>query len=104
MQFAMDASEPGGEQGHQNRGGQRESEPGSDSAADSGAREPDQEADLAASGTRQELGESEEVGERVFVDPSAALDEIAVEVADVRRGSAETGEPEFQADREDLQP
>jgi hypothetical protein len=48
------------------------------------------------------LSQGQEVGERFFVNPSPALHELAVKVSDVRCRSTETGEPEFQADGEDL--
>ena len=47
------------------------------------------------------MGQSQEVGERIVVNPAAADDKLFVEVTDVRRGTAETGQPEFQAHGED---
>ncbi|MGF6300240.1 hypothetical protein OKW42_003570 [Paraburkholderia sp. WC7.3d] len=84
--------EPAGETGQQRDRGQRESQPRCQRAGDTAAHPPDRDADLAAARARQKLAQRDEVAERVFVEPAAALDELVAEIAQMRGRTAERSE------------
>lgn len=91
------------EQHERHRRGQREAEPGEERASGPGTQEADRDTDLAARRTRQRLTEGDDLGVRRFVEPLPANDVLTSEVAEVRDGSTERGEPEPERDEEDLE-
>ena len=87
-----------GEGEHEQRGGKGEAEPGGEAAGKAAAEEAEGEAGLAAGGAGEGLGERNDFGVGFFAAPGAAVDELALEVAEVGDGAAEAGAAEAQED------
>jgi len=79
---------------HEQGGWQGESQPCRETAGDAGAKDSKGEADLAAGGPGEGLGEGDDFGECGGGAPFAAFDEFALEVAEVSDGAAEAGAAE----------
>ncbi len=91
-----------GEGEHQQRGWQREADPGGDHAEWSGAQQADRHAELARCGAGHELAECDEIGETAFGYPAAAFDELRTEIADMRDRATERGAAEAKENAEDF--
>jgi len=80
------------DQGH--RRWESEAQPCGDPAPQAGPTRADGDAQLAAGRAGQELAQGHQVGEAVLVDPTTTLDILPPEIADVRDGPAEGGQPQ----------
>ena len=82
--------------------GQREAEPGRQAAELAGAVDADRDPDLARGRAGQQVRERHQLAELLLAEPAAAGDVLLAEVADVRHGAAERGQPEAERDAEHL--
>jgi hypothetical protein len=62
----------------------------------------DRDPELARGWPGQQIRERDELAELRLADPAAPADVLVAEVADVRDGAAERGQPEPEGDPEDL--
>ena len=90
-----------GEENERRRHGEREPrrKPAEQAVA---AQDAEREADLAGSGTWQELAERDDVGVAALAQPFPPLDEFGPEVAEMRDRSAERREAQFEEGGENL--
>ena len=91
-----------GEGQHEERGGRGEGDPGGKCAGPSGAEESEGEADLAAGGAGHGLSKGDDFRKALFTAPAAALNELGVEVAEMRNGTSEREQAETQEGSEDF--
>ena len=62
----------------------------------------DRDPELTRGRSGQQVRERDELAELLLGDPAAPVDVLVAEVADVRDGAAERGQPEPEGDAEDL--
>ena len=84
----------------QQDGRQRKAAPRRQPAAPAGPEQADGKPDLAAGRPRQKLAQPDQIGECCVVQPTAALHELAAEVADMRDRAAEAREAQLEKDRQ----
>ncbi len=73
----------------QHRRRQREADEGDDRASPAGAQQAEREAELAAGRPRQKLAQRRQLSEVLFIEPAAASDDFAVELAQMGDRPAE---------------
>ena len=82
--------------------GEREGDPGRETAEVAGAHQTEREPDLAAGGPRQELAQRDKVGVSLLAEPAAANDELLPEIADVSDRAAEATHAELGKGQQDF--
>ena len=98
----VDVARPERERREDDRGGQREPEPGGEATELAGAVDADRDPDLARRGAGQDVRERDELSELLLADPLPARDVLVVEVADVGDRAAEGRQPESECGAKDL--
>ena len=93
-----------GEGEHEEGGGKGEAEPCGESSRKAAAQKTEGEADLAAGGAGEGLGEGDDFGVGFFAAPGAVVNELALEVAEVGDGAAEAGAAEAKKDWKNFGP
>ncbi len=86
----------GRERIHEERRRQRECDEGRKGAHPARADHAQRKAELAARGPGKQLAQRQQMRETRVVDPAAAFDQLAPEIAEMRDRPAERGDAEFQ--------
>src|SRR5215475_8198371 len=85
---------------HRQRRGQGEAEPGGERAGNAAAQHADDDADLAARRSGQELAERHDVGIVLFAEPAPAIDELGAKEPEMGDRAAEARQAEAKEDEE----
>ena len=81
----------------------READPSRERARHARPQHADDDADLAACWSRQELAQRDDIGVVRLIEPAAALDELGAEEPEMRDRPAEAGQPEPREHAQDFQ-
>ena len=91
-----------GEGQHDERGRHGEGSPSGEAAEPSGAEESEGEADLTAGGAGEGLGDGDDFGKGFAAAPTAALDELGLEITEMSDGASEGKQAKTEKGEEDF--